>query len=1324
MTTIGDLFSMENIISEKYSLLYQESDYPITDIVHCLSNDHTNIDRVANDRESGSTNNLHEYKDYRKSYPQRNNRTKLNYRDLERGMYEKIRQTIWALNNPTFINANNKNEKTNKRCCDDDDDDVINLSTDEDETTNDDNDQFHRRLWCICHKPWDHSRLMLRCDSCANWYHGDCIGVTKEDAKTLDINGLQFICPPCQGQNDSDSMIESAESSDDPVPTKRKRSEDRLQTSNLGVRENKILLKSISHDESRKQSKTDVSFRRNSLPESKVVDCIVHGCKYLAKPNWVYCSSTCIRRHINDTLQAIQRSKGKDNEEIPTRGDILLYESKSKKILEKNLVPKIEDLSTWINQHPSYEIMKSSLQQTIILRDNQSTNLSRSLSCGVNTTKSKFSSKPITNNQQTITKSILNKKTPIQLTRRLNNTISNMNNTVDIRSKVPTALYDKILMRLEKNGEKDFIKEDIRLIVHKIEEEMFHVYGKIDNPYKNKFRSLIANISNMNNNYFYKKILSKDLTAKQIVAMKPEDMLPPEEKEKRKDQFEKEVQRIINAEQQTAEEMARRAGIKVTRQDLINNDKFSPLSTLEEQNSSKEKVDSDKDNQSTNIAKESIEIKLTTTESIDETSKSIILTTDEKSTTNFGSDNQTFSSTLSEDLSSISVTKEINSNEPSILQSQHSIHEQSDPIFSAVDLDNDYIEPESPTGIDALIYDDNDDDDDDDNDNGLNNINKSSCSSTNPSSNDNTEYNMPYQPIIRDDYNPSKIQNETSSICQPKSITHLPNQWRGIIHPSDIKIPCQSVHVYGESDYLIENIPEQLIILGRLRLGDLWDYIRESLTVRDILILTLISSSTNTNDNELFSKYVDTLDTSGRAAVISKCVSSSLIRDMYILAANTKDCPSNVLSSLFLPITFESKQLFLVIIGSGKRTMKLINRSNENSSMNNLIYNPIALQDSTVIRDPRLLKTKDPRLNRYNTTNENVTLSTSQPSTNIQQTSVQYSNEDLHKLLFDSLERIRHSLKSDDIRSIVMSTMKILKANERDDLCKHFNDNLRIVMIEWQTKQGSTSIVVDDNLIEENMDVDDDQDDKNKKQITTSSTSNISSEFNDVDYRFLDQDMHHHMKTTTTTTAVEDDSHRKQRRKSRFSDRLPIDDNHTIKVKSNIQIDKFCSKEEPTKITSSKTVDKHINSSLNSKFRPIINSSESFIPLTNIKDKLTSKPIRFSFSKDSLRRHKTNISLTNNNDIYESSPKFIEDLIKQVQSYGYQGLSLSNDNWIKQTLPITPIRSTAMLNLVMQQQQQQQQKTNNRFSSYTNEWRSSSNNNYMTHYYDFDQPQE
>lgn len=127
----------------------------------------------------------------RKSYPQRNNRPKLNYRDLERGMYDKseLRQSMWAMGGPGEFKRNESSAKNQRRSnySDNEDetmdmaaDDVNDDSNDDSMTTNesrkqtnDTNDQMHRRLWCICKKPWDHSRLMLRCDSCSDWYHGD-----------------------------------------------------------------------------------------------------------------------------------------------------------------------------------------------------------------------------------------------------------------------------------------------------------------------------------------------------------------------------------------------------------------------------------------------------------------------------------------------------------------------------------------------------------------------------------------------------------------------------------------------------------------------------------------------------------------------------------------------------------------------------------------------------------------------------------------------------------------------------------------------------------------------------------------------------------------------------------------------------------------------------------------------------------------------------------------------------------------------------------------------------------------------------------------------
>ena len=81
--------------------------------------------------------------------------------------------------------------------------------------------------------------------------------------------------------------------------------------------------------------------------------------------------------------------------------------------------------------------------------------------------------------------------------------------------------------------------------------------------------------------------------------------------------------------------------------------------------------------------------------------------------------------------------------------------------FVPVDIDNDYIEPESPTGIDALLYDDDDD---------LNNVGTHSRSSIShqlsESSGDNNDYVPSVPTSVRNDYNPlaaSKRKAEASS---------------------------------------------------------------------------------------------------------------------------------------------------------------------------------------------------------------------------------------------------------------------------------------------------------------------------------------------------------------------------------------------------------------------------------------------------------------------------------------------------------------------------------------------------------------------------------
>ena len=47
-------------------------------------------------------------------------------------------------------------------------------------------------VYCICSKP-DTGGFMIQCDSCLEWYHGPCIGVTPRVGKKID----KYKCPLC-----------------------------------------------------------------------------------------------------------------------------------------------------------------------------------------------------------------------------------------------------------------------------------------------------------------------------------------------------------------------------------------------------------------------------------------------------------------------------------------------------------------------------------------------------------------------------------------------------------------------------------------------------------------------------------------------------------------------------------------------------------------------------------------------------------------------------------------------------------------------------------------------------------------------------------------------------------------------------------------------------------------------------------------------------------------------------------------------------------------------------------------------------------------------
>ena len=49
---------------------------------------------------------------------------------------------------------------------------------------------------------------MYQCDSCPEWYHGDCVGMTKELNQKMEQEGKKFICLKCQTKNEQENLSE------------------------------------------------------------------------------------------------------------------------------------------------------------------------------------------------------------------------------------------------------------------------------------------------------------------------------------------------------------------------------------------------------------------------------------------------------------------------------------------------------------------------------------------------------------------------------------------------------------------------------------------------------------------------------------------------------------------------------------------------------------------------------------------------------------------------------------------------------------------------------------------------------------------------------------------------------------------------------------------------------------------------------------------------------------------------------------------------------------------------------------------------------------
>lgn len=117
-----------------------------------------------------------------------------------------------------------------------------------------------------------------------------------------------------------------------------------------------------------------------------------------------------------------------------------------------------------------------------------------------------------------------------------------------LRSNVRKSLLESLSSRISEEPELKTAEENLEELISKIEEELFNQFGKVDQKYKTKYRSLVFNIKDPKNLNFFKKIMFKWVTPYQLVRMTADEMASQELAEWRERENKHQIEMIRKTE--------------------------------------------------------------------------------------------------------------------------------------------------------------------------------------------------------------------------------------------------------------------------------------------------------------------------------------------------------------------------------------------------------------------------------------------------------------------------------------------------------------------------------------------------------------------------------------------------------------------------------------------------------------------------------------------------------------------------------------------------------------------------------------------------------
>ena len=462
------------------------------------------------------------------------------------------------------------------------------------------------RLWCICKKPHN-NRFMICCDTCLDWFHGKCVGITKQKGKEMEEAGQEWKCQKCvegvnkasdgedapnvddlleddtveeigetiidevddAGEDDDEEDMEEDEPEEDKPKTPRRRVTAAARRKSGGA--------TGSSDKRRRRKSSGELPKVEKKPKTPTC----HMCPNPPNQSSIYCSEHCISRHAGEALKQLgSKASGRD--------PVVVLEPKTNTLLNGPNAPTQATLPSWLLAHPTFHavLSRQSSSSSFYNKEKKREEGERKRRDSGEKLKSPvkikkqpsfletLQNRPIKSKEELVaeTKAKLQRAmsrdggrpTPAkkEVRRQSSNTTPApvRRKTVPVKepSPPPTKSSDNRTMRKKiAHGIRDALKEKhdkctgitlppekIEKIANEIEIAMFGTFGDVGSKYMNKYRSLSYNIKDSKNDGLFRRILLKDVSPIEVVGMTADEYASKELQQWREQEAKKDIEAI------------------------------------------------------------------------------------------------------------------------------------------------------------------------------------------------------------------------------------------------------------------------------------------------------------------------------------------------------------------------------------------------------------------------------------------------------------------------------------------------------------------------------------------------------------------------------------------------------------------------------------------------------------------------------------------------------------------------------------------------------------------------------------------------------------